>query len=280
MSFPDSDSRSNKVFEIDIWGPCSVFSMHVHRFFLTIVDDYSKFTWLFLLQNKSKVQQLIPHFCAMVETQFSSPVKVIRSDNEPEFFLTKFYSSKGILHQRVFVETPQQNSVVERKHQHLLNVTRSLLFQANFPKVFWYHAVAHATFLINRLPTPSLGSKTPYELLYNKLPDFSFLKTFGSLCYASPLLSHSTKLDPRARQCVFIGYRHGTNDNLLFDMKSIEVLLSRHVNFHETEFLFKAITHNLDTCVTPSLPTSMGTEDIDFTPLPTGKKSFPSTTVS
>ena len=50
--------------------------------------------------------------------------------------LKEFYMSKGILHQTAYVETPQQNAIVERKHQHIMNVAQSLLFQANLPNHF------------------------------------------------------------------------------------------------------------------------------------------------
>ena len=75
----------------------------------------------------------------MVETQFFVKVKSIRSNNGPEFALNNFYGSKGILHQTSCVETPQQNGVVERKHQPRLVVARALLFHANLPKFFWHY---------------------------------------------------------------------------------------------------------------------------------------------
>ena len=56
------------------------------------------------------------NFINFVENQFTMKVKCIQSDNGPKFFLKDFFSSKGILHQRSWVETPQQNGRVERKH--------------------------------------------------------------------------------------------------------------------------------------------------------------------
>jgi len=85
------------------------------------------------------------------------------------------------------VETPQQNCVVERKHQHILNVTRSLMFQSGLPKLYWCYAVSYVVHIINRLPSISLNGKSLYEILHDTPPTYMNLKTFGSLCYASTL---------------------------------------------------------------------------------------------
>lgn len=86
-----------------------------------------------MLKGKSDTQNCLKAFIALVETQFSVKIKIICSDNGLEFHLPDLYTVKGIIHQRTCVETLEQNGIVERKHQHLLRVARSLRFQYGFP---------------------------------------------------------------------------------------------------------------------------------------------------
>ena len=161
------------------------------------------------MKQKSDVHTIIPRFCAYVKNQFSANIKMFRSDNAHELAFTDYFSKQGIIHQYSCMETPQQNSVVERKHQHLLNVARSLLFQSHFPLRFWGDCVLTATYIINRIPSPILLNKSPYEILYKKEPIYSHMRVFGCLCFAYTLKDHKTKFDPRARRCDMIGYPQG-----------------------------------------------------------------------
>ena len=100
-------SSTFDLLHLDIWGPFSVGSVEGYKFFLTIVDDYSRVTWVYMLKNKSEVQKYIPDFFAFVKKQFGKEVKAIRSDNAPKLFLSNFYHSLGVIHYRSCVETPQ-----------------------------------------------------------------------------------------------------------------------------------------------------------------------------
>lgn len=83
----------------------------------------------------------------MVKTQFNKNIKTIRSDNGPKYKLSSFYANKGILHQTSCVETPQQNGIVERKHQHILNVVRCFKNQSNYLKAFGI-ILSHMLFIL------------------------------------------------------------------------------------------------------------------------------------
>lgn len=149
------------------------------------------------MKNKSEVSRLVPQFLAYIQTQFSHNIRCIRTDNGAEFKLDSFFANNGITHQLSCVET-SQNAVVERKHQHLLVVARSLMFQASLPLKFWEEAILTTTYLINRIPTPVLNNKSPYEPLFNKIPYYNNLWVFGCLYFASTLTAYRTKFDPSA----------------------------------------------------------------------------------
>lgn len=145
---------------IDIWGPFSVPTPEGYRYFLTIVDDHTRVAWIYILRAKSEVLQVFPYFITIVEKQYNTHVKGLRSDSAPELRFTTFYSKRGIVAYHSCPEIPQQNSVVERKHQHIFNVARSLMFQAHLPLRHWRDCVLTTLFLINRLPTPLLNNKS------------------------------------------------------------------------------------------------------------------------
>ena len=208
LPFPNSNSVSISAFELlhlDIWGAFHLPTHDGFRYFFTIVDDFTRFTWVYLLRAKSDVANIFPAFYNIVYTQYGVKIKLVRSDNALEVAFTDFFRDKGILSFYSCVDTPQQNSVVERKHLHLLNVAGALLFQSHIPLAYWGGCILIAACLINRIPSLVLSNKTPFEVLYHKVPSYNHLRTFGCLCYGSTLTRHRDKFSPKAIQSVFLG---------------------------------------------------------------------------
>ena len=246
--FSTSTIKTASPFElihIDTWGPYKNQTHTEYRYFLTMVDDFSRCTWTHMMQSKTNVVPIIKSLVSYAENQFNAKVKTIRTDNALELcegVAKDFYTQKGIVHQTSIRDTPQQNEIVERKHRHLLETARALFFQANLPIQYWDECILTATYLINRFPLTSLKNKTPFEVFHINKPNYNHLRSFGCLCFVSTLKKDRNKFSPRAKPCVFMGYPYGQKGYKVMDLDSGEIFTSRDITFHENIFPFQ--THS------------------------------------
>ncbi|KAL6324735.1 hypothetical protein AAG906_017075 [Vitis piasezkii] len=222
----------------DVWF-CSTKSLSGCKYYVIFIDDFSRFSWLYPLQNKSDVYACFVKFKTLVENQFSCKIKQLQSDGGGEYMSNQFQlflSSNGIQHRRTCPHTPQQNGVAERKHRHVVEMGLSLLAQSLLPTKFWVDAFLTSIFLINRLPTSTLDNQTPYLKLFGKHPDYTSLRTFGCACFPllRPYATH--KLMFRSKRCIFLGYSSHQNGYRCLDPVTQKVLISRHVVFNENTF--------------------------------------------
>jgi len=92
-TYPSRGLRSEKPFEVihsDVWGPCEVNSISGHRWFVTFIDCFSRYTWLYLLKHKSDVFSVFKDLNALIENQFGSTIKILRTDNGTEYMNLEF----------------------------------------------------------------------------------------------------------------------------------------------------------------------------------------------
>ncbi|XP_075104151.1 uncharacterized protein LOC142178470 [Nicotiana tabacum] len=186
---------------------------------------------------------------------FHTLVQTFRSDNAFELGSSlesrSFFSSQGILYQTTIPHTPQQNSVVERKHKHFLETSRALLFQSNLPTKFWGECVLTSTYLINRFPSTVLNNISPFEKLYGHSPSYDHLRSFGYLCFATSPKHSRDKFQSRAIPSIFLGYPCGKKGYKLLNMSSQSIFYSRYVVFYEYVF---PLSTNSSTISLPSHP--------------------------
>lgn len=115
--------------------------------------------------------------------------------------------------------------MVERKHQHILNVGRALKHQSSLPLGHWGSGIKHATLLINLSPSPLIQNKTTHEMLYKVQPSDKSFRVFSSLAYACTINRTTTKFDPRGRQCIYLGNSSVTKGYILLDIHKQNIFL-------------------------------------------------------
>ena len=172
-----SSKRVLELLHVDLFGPIPEASLGGKKYCLVIVDDYSRYTWVFFFKTKMETQQTIIDFSNEAQCQHNVPILVIRSDNGSEFknyTLNEFLSEEGIRHQYSAAYTPQQNGVAERKNRTLIDMARSMLAEFKSPINFWAEAISTACHSSNRLYFRKGLKKTPYEILTGNKPNIGY----------------------------------------------------------------------------------------------------------
>lgn len=174
----------------------------------------------------------------MMETQTGRKIKKLRSDNGGEYKSDPFLQvcqEEGIVRHFTVAGTPQQNGVSERMNRTLVEKVRCMLSNAGLTKGFWGEAIKYASHLVNHLPSATIGGKTPMEKWFGKpITDYDSLHVWGCSAYYHVMES---KLDPRAKKAIFLGFTSGVKGYRLWCLESKKVVLSRDVTFNESAML-------------------------------------------
>jgi histone deacetylase 1/2 len=159
----------------DVWGPAPV-SVGKHSYYVSFIDDFSKFTWIYLLEKRSYVYQVFLNFQQLVERKFGTKIITMQTDWGGEYEkLHGFFQKVGITHHVSCPHAHQQNGSAERKHRHIVEVGLALLAHASMPLKYGDEAFICATFLINMLPSKVINFETPVERLLQIAPNYDSL---------------------------------------------------------------------------------------------------------
>ncbi|KAF1318429.1 Integrase catalytic core protein, partial [Globisporangium splendens] len=235
--------RAKNVLDVvhsDVCGPMQTSTFSDKRYFVTFIDDKSRFCAVFLLRSKSEVLDKFVQFVKFAETQTGKRVKVLRSDNGGEYASSKFAAfcrDRGIVQQFTPPYTPQLNGVAERMNRTLVESARCMLEHAGLSKQYWGEAVATAAFLRNRCPTRAIGhDKSPHEVWTQKKPLLKNLKVFGCHAYVHVPSEKRSKLDARSVLCRFLGYSDHEKAYRFEELSSGRIVVSRDAQFMEDTF--------------------------------------------
>lgn len=233
------ERQSSRVLELvhsDVCGPVTPAGWNGQKFFVIFIDDWSRFTMVYLIHTKDEVVRRFEEYEAQMTAKFGVKISRFRSDNGGEYTckeMRTFCSRKGIKMEFTVPYCPEQNGTSERMNRTLVEKARSMMFDSGISREFWGEAVQTAAFLANRSPASAIGQKlTPYELFEGRKPDVSKLRVFGSVAYCHIPKEKRRKLDEKSWKGVFVGY--GTNGYRVWNPQDRKIVIVRDAIINET----------------------------------------------
>ncbi|CAI5998394.1 unnamed protein product [Closterium sp. NIES-64] len=241
---------------MDVWGPARVHGQGHERYFLLVVDDYSRYTAVFPLLSKGDVTEVLIDWIRAARLQlrqsFGSDFPVLRlhSDRGGEFssgLLRAYYRARGIRQTFTLPDSPQQNGIAERRIGMVMDVARTSMMHAAAPHFLWMFVLRYAAHQINLHPRVSRPETSPALLWTGKVGDASAFRVWGSRAFVRDL--SADKLSPHAAPCVFLGFPPDAPGWQFYHPTSRRVLSSQDVTFDESVPYYRLFPYR-----TPSLP--------------------------
>nr|GEZ85938.1 hypothetical protein [Tanacetum cinerariifolium] len=250
---------------MDLYGPMRTESINKKKYVLVIVDDYTRFGWVRFLRTKDETLKVFLKFLKNTQRALNATVCTVRIDNGMEFVnktLTGLFESVGITHQTSVPRSLQQNGIVERRNQTLMEAARTMLIFAKAPLFLWAEAVATTCYTLNRYLIHTLHEKTYYELLKGKKPDLKYFRIFDSLCYPTNDYDNVGKLKAKADIGIFVGYAPTKKAYRVYNKRTRKIQETVHVTFDELSrgMTFEHVSSGLSPNSTTSVQNSTGFE--------------------
>ncbi|CAI7889045.1 unnamed protein product, partial [Closterium sp. NIES-54] len=258
---------------MDVWGPARVRGQGHERYFLLVVDDYSRYTTVFPLRSKGDVTEVLIDWIRAARLQlresFGSDFPVLRlhSDRGGEFSsarLGAFCRAQGIRQTFTLPASPQHNGIAECRIGMVMDVARTSMIHAAAPHFLWPFAVQYAAHQLNLQPRVSVPETSPTLRWTGKVGDAYVFRVWGSRASVRDL--SADKLSPRAVPCVFLGFPPDAPGWQFYHPTSRRVLSSQDVTFDESVPYYRLFPYRTAPLPPPPLFLAPGLPPVD--PLP------------
>jgi hypothetical protein len=224
--------RVLELLHMDLMGPMQVENNGGKSYAFVIVDDFSRYTWIEFIREKSETFGVFREICLRVQNEKDTSVMRIRSDHGREFenaLFSEFCASRGIKHEFSSPITPQQNGIAERKNRTIQESARVMLHAKQMPYHFWAEAMSTACYIHNRVTIRKGTSCTLYEVWRGKKPNVSYFHIFGSKCYILLDRDPRRKLDPKGEEGIFLGYSTNSRAYRVYNNRTKVIIESINV---------------------------------------------------
>ncbi|CAI7761683.1 unnamed protein product [Closterium sp. NIES-53] len=239
-SYPPTTAPLQTLY-MEVWGPARVSGQSRERYFLLVVDDYTRYTTVFPLQNKGEVVDVLIPWIRTVRLQLRErfgqdlPVLRLHFDRGGEFsssLLQDYCRGEGILQSFTLLDSPQQNGIAERRIGLVMEVACTSMIHAATPHFVWPFAVRYVAHQLNLWPRVSLPETSPTLRWTGEVGDASVFRVWGSRALVRD--TSADKLSPCAIPCVFLGFVPNAPSWQFYHLTSRRVLPSQDVTFDES----------------------------------------------
>jgi hypothetical protein len=203
---------------------------------LVIVDDYSRYSWVFFLESKDEVFEYFLSLASRLNNEHPNFLKAIHSDNGIEFrnvSFDEFCLEHGIDQQFSAPCVPQQNGVMEQKNRTLVEMARMMLDDHRTPRRFWADAISTACYISNRIFLRLILHLTPVELRFGHKLSASHFRPFGCKCFVLKY-GNLDKFESRSFNGILLGYTPHGRSYRVYNVETNTIVESCDVTFDET----------------------------------------------
>jgi hypothetical protein len=218
-------------------------------YYVTIIDDFSRNTWMYLIKTKDEVFGKFREFKVEVEKLTNKKIKTLRYDNGGEYTskeLISFCKVANIRREIIVPHNPQQNGVAERKNRSIEEYVKAMMNDHNISMFLWGEESMTTVYIQNISPHCILKNMTPEEALSENNPSVEHLIIFGFPLYIHVPKDKRKKLEASRKKGIFIGYSETSKAYQIYVPSQKKVEIRRDINFDEKFSFKKSIEDSMD----------------------------------